>query len=690
VSNIIDTFWVLFKSNAKEVEEGAEQATAAGKKLGRELEETGEKGEHAGKRIEEENSRLAESFDKVKEHVHEFGERAVESAMEVAAAFAALFALEKLVDDVFETAEQSDQLGERAKSLGVETEELDAWGNAAKRVGGSADAFGESIINLDRQLTRLGDTGTSRMLPFFQQLGFSVEDTKKPIFELLRDLSKATEGKSKQETTGALRGIGLDEGTIRLLQRGGKELDEMLERQKKLGLVTNEDAEIAEKFNIQWDDVKQLFHSITVAFDSEFLPVLQRILEGVEAFIEYLESHKNLVTGFFIATAAAAIYAADALGIFGAVLAFVTSPITLVVAAVALLIAAFAFLYDDLVTFSEGGKSLIGELAKTFPLVGTAAHALIDSIAAVWTVLKDGVTSVVNWLKKVPKGFMEWLAFFEYVGIAFAGFVENIIKKIQDIFPGFSKLLSDVAGTVSASTALWAGVFASGFDIIKGLVMSFVDAFNAAFMFIADAITQPQKAVANFVERWNKSTQDILGIIPKVISEFDGLGEAFAKTGDWIIKVWQDILAIIDNTVGRVVANVEAVKNLVGGGFAAAGASVRAHLPTWFGGTPSPAANPVVAMLSGPRVPTEDDGSHPALAAAQAVIASQASPLMALSPQAIAGGAAPGAQTNTVIVGPTTINAPSSDPEAIGRAVDQRLAVHTSAAINQLSDGVSH
>jgi len=398
--SLLDTFTILFENKgATETKRAQDEATASAEKTATQLEATGRVGEQAGHRIAETNSRVAESFDVIKEHAGELTETLIEHALEVAAAFQALFAVEKLVDNFFETAEQSDKLGERARSIGVETEVLDAWGNAAKRVGGSAEAFGESILGVTRQLTRFEETGQSRILPFFTALGVSMTDAKgkaKDLFTLLPELAKATEGKSKQETAGALRGIGFDEGTIRLLQRGGKELDELLARQKKLGLVTAEDAEAAEKFNIEWDDVKQLFHTLTVELDTYLLPILEKFLDAVEELVEFISAHKYLIEGFFAAIvigALAAIGPVTLLGygvnlLIGAFL-ILTSPITAVIAVILALSAVFALVYEDIKKFEEGSNSVTGEILKRWPIVGEVFKEVKTIIGDFWQFCKS-------------------------------------------------------------------------------------------------------------------------------------------------------------------------------------------------------------------------------------------------------------------------------------------------------------
>jgi TP901 family phage tail tape measure protein len=654
--SILDTFTILFNSNVDQVREGEEEATTAGKKLASELEATGHKGAAAAHEITEANSKLAKSFDVIKEHAGEMASRLIEHALEVAAAFQALFAVEKIVDNFFETSEASDQLGERAKSLGVNVEQLDAWGNAAKRVGGSAEAFGESLINVNRQMARMEATGKSRILPFFEELGVSMTDAQgheKDLFALLPELAKATEGKSKQESAGALRGIGFDEGTIRLLQRGGKEIDELISRQKMLGLVTAEDAETAERFNIEWDDIKQIFHSLTVEADTYLLPTLQTLLTYVEEFVEFLRDHKDLVVGFFIALGAAALYAATAFGLLDFALA-IFSPITLIVAAVAGVIAAFALLYEDIMVYSRGGKSAIGELAKRFPLVAEAIKFISTAVKELREIADESFAAIREWIDRIPEGFRQW---------------EHIISEATESWlPDLMRGMGGIGKRIELDLHDIEKRFAKTFgDAIPGTFQAFVDTIKAILHLFSDLFVDPINAINNFDKAIDKILEHLekrFSIVHRIAEDMRDLGSALnwiaTKTGAADFSKPKTKEEIKEERIAQ--KEKEADDN-----------RERKQWADW---------------AKGGAVPGKP-GAVPSLPAAQAMIAATQAPIMAQTTASLGAGGT--VNHNTVSVGPTTINATTNDPAGIAAAVDNHMREHVSNALNQMmADGVSH
>lgn len=454
MANILTEFFIKFSSNAKEVTKDQDDASASGVKLQENINKTSEAGVKSAKEMTKANSELGRGIQELKEKFTEFGHSVVEQTLEVIATYKSLFAVEHLIESAFEQAEVSDQLGETAKSLGVNVEQLDAWGNAVQRVGGTASGFQSSLEQLNFGLERLALTGRSRALPFFRQLGINVRDANghvKNAFELLPQLSKAIEGMPKTESGSILRGIGLDSGTIRLLQSGSKEVDELLEKQKELGNITQADADAAEAYNRQLMDTKQLWRGIVLAVDTAILPAIKDILEIIDEFIEFLREHKDLVVGFFIAMGVAALWAAGTFGLLDAALAVISSAAFWLIAIIGGLIIAFAFLYDDVVNFLEGNNSMIGELAKKWPIIGD----IVRGIASAFSSLKEGailtfqgivkaIQTVIDFLPNVGKAITviedQFSAFGHSVVAIWDDIKKSVMSSIQGIVDAYGKI----------------------------------------------------------------------------------------------------------------------------------------------------------------------------------------------------------------------------------------------------------
>lgn len=451
--SILETFVIVFDGDATKAKLAQEAIQQSSKttaenvvkdheKIKEKLDETGE---HA--------KGLSHHFDEVKKHATEMAHKVVEQIAEIVAAFVALAGIEKTVEAFFEQSEISDMLGEQARSLGISVETLDQWGQAVRRVHGTAEGFTQSLITLGVNLERVNLGAGQRSRKFFEELGIDVAHTKS-AFDLLPQLNEKFQHLTPAKALAIGRGIGLDEGTIRLLQLPIKEFEELIERQKELGSITKEDTEVAEKFNRQWLDVKQLFRNIIVNSNTAWLPMLAGLLEHVEHVVVFLRDHSDLVTGFFIALGAGILVATEAM--WGLSAAFLVNPMTWIVGGILLAIVAFAFLYDDIKAFTSGHNSLIGEMAKRYPLFAAAIDLVREHLdllkpilSALWITHNPAIDMVIEQWKRLAEYIDKVITLYHRMKEAITNFnpgaaVLNVLTKTQDIerklLPGLNNL----------------------------------------------------------------------------------------------------------------------------------------------------------------------------------------------------------------------------------------------------------
>lgn len=519
-------------SSVDQITKSTNEATKSTEAMGVASAHAGDAGVEASEKHEEAVGRLGHAIDHVRESATEMAEHLIEQAFEVYGAFKALFALENLVDNFFEQSERSDKLGDKAKAMGVDVAELDAWGEAVRRVGGTADGFESSLRSLNDNLERIALTGHSRALPFFQQLGISIKNANghvKTAFDILPQLADkfATMDKAKSGSFG--RSIGLDEGTILLLQSGRKEVDELIKRQKELGSITKEDTEVAEKFNNSWLDLKQLFRNITVAADTEFLPMLGNIVRGVTDIIEYLREHMDFVKGFFIAIAGGAVLAIGPMTVLSGLFAFITSPITLTIAAVLALAAAFALVYDDVMNFLDGNESVIGELAARWPIIGDIIRGLASIITdfgqtTVWTFDKvwTAVVAIVRFAAQVIGALLNFIAdAIDNPEAAFLNLWEAIKRIIAEVIAAFPSLTTAFEDVEKAFDAIGDRIIKLWNDI-KSSVTGAIDAVVNAAKSVGDTLNGAWNVIRHPID----SMGDHGGRVPGLAAGQTALGNA--------------------------------------------------------------------------------------------------------------------------------------------------------------------
>jgi len=344
---VMETLWVLFKSNAAQIKKDYEKATKASKDMETELKGAAKAGAAVGKAFTD----AAKSFASL-----------AAGALSVYAVF----------DGLRGATDYAVQLGNLANLLGVNVAELDEWSNAAVAAGGSAEAFQSSLRALSSN-TGLTPSDALKALPKFadalQQMG------RVRAFQY---------GKS----------LGLDESTIRLLMHGSAAVEELVKRQKELGVVTAKQMKVTREFNRSWIDMRHAMRSMFGEVATEGLPVLKELLDAMTKTFVFLRKHKDVVIGAFIGIGAAAgVMLTPFIVMYGEVIA--------IIAAIGLLIAAFALLYEDIKFYMEGNNSLIGKFIDQWPILSKAVKAAMGAFGDALNPIEHILSLIRDTIKQI-------------------------------------------------------------------------------------------------------------------------------------------------------------------------------------------------------------------------------------------------------------------------------------------------
>ena len=353
---LLDVFGLLFESDVKDLEKGAVTAGDAVESIG-------------------------ENAQKADEQVGKFGTSFLELIDSAVVKYASLATVASVTAGVIAQAVRTDELGKFSEVLGLNVEDVDAWSQAVIRSGGDASAFRGTIESLTDRLTDFTLTGGGEAANVFARLGVTATNAGgkvKTAFEILPDLADSFANLTRAESLAFGRKLGLDQGTILLLQSGRAAVDDLVRRQRELGVVTKEDAELAAKFNSQWVDTKQVFSALALTLGTTLLPTFTSLLEGVQNITMFLTEHSDVVVGFFSA-AAGIITVAYLPAILSAAAAtlIAIAPFVLIGGAIVAVAAAFALLYEDILAFIRGEESLTGRILEDFPIVLELVNKLV-------------------------------------------------------------------------------------------------------------------------------------------------------------------------------------------------------------------------------------------------------------------------------------------------------------------------
>ena len=378
------------------------------------------------------------------------------------AAFTAGRGLKEFIADV--TAIDAET-GRLARTLDTTTETLSTWRGIAVLAGGSAAAMSGSIQGLVSQFQTFSLTGESSVIPYFRALGVQIADVNgrmRPTGDILLDLADQFQKLDPARAAAFGRAIGLDQTTINLLIQGRKAVQAMIDEQKRLGVVTKQDAEAGILLQHSWGALQQSSTSLGRTLLTETTPIIVRVLDALTSLAVWARAHGPFIEALFTGLAAVAVG-------FAAALLLPFAPILALVGAIGLAVGAIALLYDDWKVWTEGGKAAFGGFWQFFA----------DSWHAVPGIVGPAIDSINNYLAGI-KSPEDALA---HVISAFQALNDALLGIGKSIFFGF---ISDFRAFIAEIPTL-------GPDLLN--------AFKAAFTNPVDWLKSKFDILPDFIKK---------------------------------------------------------------------------------------------------------------------------------------------------------------------------------------------
>lgn len=208
----------------------------------------------------------------------------------------------------------------------------------------------------------------------------------------------------------------------------------MVEDANKLSGAIGQASRESDTWTNQTGNLNQSWTDFTAMIGETFLPIAITVVEKLSEFVEWMTENETVVailaiaigtltvalTAYTIAQkmATAGMTLATVAGTaFGSVMAFITSPITLVVLAIGALIAVGVLLYKNWDTVKEKATELWSKLTDVFDNIKTAVVGAWDGI---WTGIKSVLNSIL--------GGIEW-------------WINGTIDSVNALIGGLNKLV---------------------------------------------------------------------------------------------------------------------------------------------------------------------------------------------------------------------------------------------------------
>lgn len=376
---LLDKFLILFDTDSSEASEEVDQ-------LNKNLNDT-----------EKNANNAVDGMDDASDSANEMGFNFAEAAKSATALIATFVAFDSIKTAITETALTTDTLGKLTTTMGFNIQQMDAWGAAAERNGGSAEAFQSSVIGIQDQLSEIQFGGGQQVIQTLAMMGVSAFNSNgqiKDTFSLLKSVAGVFEGMSARQSATFGRRLGLDQGTILLLQQGRVGVQQLVEQQERLGSATEDAYLAAADFNDAQDNLNRSFNAVWQTINAAILPILTKFLNGITDIITWMRENEDFTVGFFIAigTAITAVALPAITSLIGTIAA-IAAPFAIPAAAIAGLVTAFALLFEDVKAYIEDNSSLIGDLAEKYEWFGAIVDGLIEGFKMFW----DDLNALFDW-----------------------------------------------------------------------------------------------------------------------------------------------------------------------------------------------------------------------------------------------------------------------------------------------------
>lgn len=190
-----------------------------------------------------------------------------------------------------------------ATNLQTTTDSLHRWGQAVKQNGGTVEGFQATIQDLSAGVTELMRGGNENLRGFLSTLGIGLQDASgkvKTMEQILLDVSSAVEvgklGPSRANQVNFLQQMGLDDGTINLLLKGRKAVEQALAAQTG---YNESDAKKALEYEQKWlqaqEKINGYMRELTYKLLPSVIPAIDAIGTAVSTMAPFVA---KMVDGF--------------------------------------------------------------------------------------------------------------------------------------------------------------------------------------------------------------------------------------------------------------------------------------------------------------------------------------------------------------------------------------------------------
>ncbi len=441
--SILDTFLILFETDADK----------ARREMG-EVRKEADKTADAMDRGVKHAKPLADGLGRAGREARGLG-TSLKTAMGLIGAVGVLAVVNGITGALRQTVDEVARLGDASGQVRMTTQDFDTWRRAVKASGGDIAEAEQALAQYDKTLRSVQAGIGKDAVEALGALGLTAtnaDGSLKDVRTSLLEISGALEGMDRAAALRAVRRLGItDEGTITLLLKGRRAVEDLTAAQLSNGAVTQAQADKIKAYKDKTEELDAALLGIKLAIVSGVAPALTMFTGLLEKGARWIDANRDLVTGFGIAMGLAGAYIlatyVPAMWTAAAATLAATWPVLAIGAAIVAVGAAFALAYEDVKAFMSGQPSLIGSLAERYEWFA----AIVRGVGAAFNILKGVIALWVSDTVRSARAIGALFAFvFNGMKQVASDRIAQIIAVVQGVRAAFQTVVDFVSGIWSA------------------------------------------------------------------------------------------------------------------------------------------------------------------------------------------------------------------------------------------------
>lgn len=476
--------------------------------------------------------------------------------------------------------------------IGLTEPQILALATSLSSVGIEAEAGGTAISNTMAMIDKDVALNTENLATWAETAGMSTAEFSKAWKnDAYGALQKVIQGMSTTKAEGGNLNVLLEELGINGIRQGDS-LKRLANASGMMGEMTDlanksweENSALSKEANTRYATMasklkilKNTLIDAAITIGEKLMPYLDKLIESIQKIdfaavaqkignaIDWIAEHKDTllaiasaIAGAFVAIKVigfvkgiiSVIQIISALsktfGLLNVVMASLGGPVTIIIVAIAALVAAFIYLWNN----CEGFRNFFINL---------------------WEGIKNIVSKVGNWLKNfftvtIPNAFNKFIEWCKSIGQAIANFfTQTIPNAFNSVVQWFAQLPSKIGAWLSGVwqkiTAWGANLWNKAKEIGSNFVNGIINFFKQLPYKIGYVIGYCIGKIIQFGQKlWNFATVTIPQFIGKVVDWFKQLPSRIwtwlvnvvTKIGQWGINLWNKMKTATVNAINAVV-----------------------------------------------------------------------------------------------------------------------------------------